>query len=190
LRPESHYALRKTTFIRPIGTTNKEEHSMPKAVIFASRNGDTRPYTEALRRVRCKDPRRIHSPDDISTDTPADFAVVEIFDLDQARIGNPHLADDKSPGVRVLKAIRERWPRCVILAISHTSCINGSNYVEGSLLADRCIAIHWGDEKDPALNPGALATSGLRRASEAHPLVFAFRRKRDGADSNALPVAS
>ena len=164
---------------------------MPKAVIFASRKGDVQPYTEALRRLRCKTVQRIYSPDDISTDKPPRFAVVEIFDYDQAKICNHHVADDRSPGIRMLRELRERFPECVILAVSHTSCVNGSNYVEGSLLADRAIATNWAfNAEDRALRPAALVESGLKRASEAHPIVLSLWRQKEekGAVTDALPA--
>lgn len=164
---------------------------MPNALIFASHGSDAENYSKALRRLRCKDYKRIYSADDINADSPCDFAVVEIFDHAQAKIANPHVADDQSVGVRVLKRLRDRWPNCVILAISHTSCINGSNYVEGALLADRCVAINWAaTPAEPALDPVTLVKSGLDRAREAHPMVLKLRLQQSGAAADAQPVAS
>lgn len=161
-----------------------------RAVIFASHGSDVKVYEQALRRVRCIDSKRVRSPDDISTDDSYDIAIVEIFDHRQASIANAHVADDASPGVRMLRAIRDRWPDCVVLGISHTSCINGSNYVEGTLLVDWVVAVNWSDRiDDPALNQESLVANALNRASEAHPTIKKLRLPEQCAVSNVQPAA-
>ena len=160
---------------------------MATAVVFASRGRDVACCKAALGRVGCDDIRVIQSLDDISTDTEPSFAIVEVFDPEKAKIPVAHLATDRSPGIRVLRQLGERFPACARLAISHTSCINGSNYVESLLLADWTIAVNWAEPEASALHPVDLIKSGLDRAAEHHPVLLPIRQA--GASPNAQPAA-
>lgn len=161
-----------------------------KAVMFLSQGSDPNAYVEALRRVGCLDPKRVYSPDDISISDPADVAIVEIFDYRMAAIHKVHLATDASPGVRMLRCIRDRWPNCIVLGISNTKCVNGSSYVEGALLVDWAVAVNWvSQESDPALNQESLIANALNRAMEAHPIIRGLRFPDTGAVKDAQPAA-
>lgn len=164
---------------------------MPKVLIYVSHPSDVTNCKEALKRLRCRDP----IVNNISDVNDLDLAIVQVFDRKLALDSVKHLVTDATPGVRVLRAIREKSPQCAILALSHHSCISG--YVESTLLVDRCIDIDWAKLPPAhALSMESLVTNGLKRAQEAHPVVLQeiLRRSgkdsvKQGADANAQPAA-
>lgn len=160
------------------------------AAMFVSRSSDAIVYAQALRRVRCNDSRRIHSPDEISTEHPCNYAIVEVFDVRLATCSKNHVADDQSESIRVLKRIRQCWPDCVVLGISHATCVNGSSYAEGKRLVDGMLVADWSlnvHHKEHASIGGV--EDALKRAMRAH-LIRKEEQSRDvDAAQDAQPAA-
>jgi hypothetical protein len=150
-----------------------------KAIVFASQR-DVQSCKEALRRLGCRDVRVISKSDDIdTTDSDVSMAVVEIFDPDHAAIGYRHVADDRSMGIKILRALRAHCPDCAVLALSHSSCLNGSKYAESQHLADRAEALDWVVvPAEPAFDMAFMIERGLGRAQEVHD---AFRSVREAS---------
>lgn len=147
-----------------------------KAIVFASQR-DVQSCKDALGRLGCDDIRVITSPNDIDTsDSDVGMAIVEIFDAEHASIGFRHVADDQSEGIRILRAVRQHCPNCAVLALSHSSCVNGSNYVESKMLADRAEALDWVTAPEsPAFDMTFMIVRGLERAQEVHAALAPVR---------------
>lgn len=160
------------------------------AAMFVSRSSDAIVYAQALRRVRCNDSRRIHSPDEISTEHPCNYAIVEVFEHRWAVSGKNHVADDQSESIRVLKRIRQCWPDCVVLGISHATCVNGSSYAEGKRLVDGMLVADWSlnvHHKEHASIGGV--EDALKRAMRAHLIRKEEQTPNADVAQDAQPAA-
>jgi len=156
------------------------------AAMFVSRRSDAAIYAQALRRVRCNDPRRIHSLDEISTEHPCNYAIVEVFEHRWAVSGKNHVADDQSASIRVLKRIRQCWPDCVVLGISHATCINGSSYAEGKRLVDGILAVDWSLNVH---NNEHASLDGVENALKRAARVHLIRKKEQPRDADVAQDA-
>lgn len=147
-----------------------------KAIVFASQR-DVQSCKDALGRLGCRDIRVINSSNDIDTsDSDVCMAVVEIFDARHAAIGFRHVADDQCEGIKILRALRKHCPCCAVLALSHSSCVNGSNYVESQLLADRAEALDWVTVPElPTFDMSFMIERGMERAFEVHATLSTVR---------------
>lgn len=147
---------------------------MKRGLLFATAVHVQR-CTEALTHAGCTDIAAVSGLEDLD-DVGYDLAIVEVFDAEKALVRHEddpskrHRLTDESPSVLLLRALCERFPQCVTLAISHKSCENGSEYVESNVLASRCVAVDW-----TQLDPGFLIVTSLSGAIEDHPKILDIR---------------